>query len=182
MVPSGRRARALAACAGLLLGACALASPTRAAEDALPPPAGSTGLSLQGRVAHPRTFTAAELQALPPVTVEMDAAEGHDGRATASAGPHTAYTGDLLWAMIDGAGLVDEPGGKTHLQHTIVARGQDGYAVALAVGEIDPKFEGKPVIVAYARDGQTMAGLKLVVPDDRRAGRSVKDLVSIEVR
>ena len=182
MVRPGRRAGARLACAALLLGACAIPSPSRAAEDASPPATGPAGLSLQGRVASPRTLTLAELQALTPTTVEMDAAEGHDGRPMAPAGPRTAYTGDLLWTLIDSAGLVDEPGVKTHLQHTIIARGQDGYAVALAVGEIDPKFEGKPVIVAYARDGQAMPGLKLVVPNDRRAGRSVKDLVSIEVR
>ncbi len=178
-MPSGRRARAIVVSAGLLLAACAVASPAHAAEDAPPPAAGSAGLSLQGRVAHPRTFTAAELQALPPTTVELAVAEGHDGQP---AGPHMTYTGDLLWTLIDGAGLVDEPGARTHLQHTILARGQDGYAVALAVGEIDPTFEGKPVIVAYARDGRTMPGLKLVVPNDRRGGRSVRDLVSIEVR
>lgn len=180
-MPPGRRVRAIVAAAGLLLAACAAASRGRAAEDA-PPAAGSAGLSLQGRVARPRTFTAAELQALPPTTVELDAAEGHDGRPATPAGSHAAYTGDLLWSLVDGAGLVDEPGARTHLQHTIIARGQDGYAVALAVGEIDPKFEGKPVIVAYARDGQAMPGLKLVVPNDRRGGRSVRDLVSIEVR
>ena len=181
MVPRGRRDRARLACAALLLGTCAIPWPARAAQDA-PPAPGPAGLSLRGRVASPRTFTAAELQALPPTTVEMDAAEGHDGRPMAPAGPRTSYTGDLLWTLIEDAGLMDEPGARTHLLHTIIARGQDGYAVALAVGEIDPKFEGKPVIVAYARDGQTLPGLKLVVPNDRRAGRSVKDLVSIEVR
>jgi len=132
-------------------------------------------MSLEGRVAHPRTYTAAELERLPSTTVEVSFATGH--------GPERAtYTGELLWTLIDGAGLVDEPGTRTHLLHTIVARGRDGYAVALAVGELDPGFEGKPVIVAYARDGKPSEGLRLVVPNDKRGGRSVTDLVSIEVK
>ena len=37
--------------------------------------------------------------------------------------------------------------------------GADGYVVALAVGELDPEFEGKSVLVAYARDGKPTPGL-----------------------
>lgn len=107
---------------------------------------------------------------------------GHGEQPAEHAGAQATYTGELLWTLVDDAGLVDEPGSKTHLQHTIIARGQDGYAVALAIGEIDPKFEGKQVIVAYEQAGKEMSGLKLVVPNDKRGGRSVKDLVSIEVR
>ncbi len=107
---------------------------------------------------------------------------GHGDQPGEHAGAQATYTGELLWTLVDDAGLVDEPGSKTHLRHTIIARGQDGYAVALAIGEIDPKFEGKQVIVAYEQAGKEMSGLKLVVPNDKRGGRSVKNLVSIEVR
>jgi len=69
------------------------------------------------------------------------------------------------------------------LQHTILARGHDGYGVALAIGEIDPRFAGKEVIVAYQRDGKPMENqtFRLVVPGDAHGGRSVNDLVSLTI-
>ena len=117
----------------------------------------------------------AELQALPPVTVEVQHTE-------ANAVQRTSFTGALLWSLVSAAGPVDEPGKRTFLQHSVLARGRDGYAVVLAIGELDPNFEGKQVLVAYAQDGKPLPALRLVVPVDARAGRSVRDLASIEVR
>ena len=77
---------------------------------------------------------------------------------------------------------LDAPGRGAPLQHTLLARGRDGYAVALAIGEIDPRMEGKSVLVAVARDGQPLPALRLVVPGDAHAGRSVRDLVGIEIK
>ncbi len=135
----------------------------------------ASGLAVGGRVEHPRTLTVADIQALPPVTLEV---EHITGKGTQK----EAYTGALLWPLITAAGPVDEPGGRSGLQHTLLARGQDGYAVALSIGELDPRFEGKQVLIAYARDGKTLPGLRLVVPADAHAGRSVHDLASIDVR
>jgi DMSO/TMAO reductase YedYZ molybdopterin-dependent catalytic subunit len=156
--------------AGLLLASLAAA----AAQEAVTTPAPT--LAIAGRVAYPRTVTLAELQAMPAATVEV--------ATTTSAGvQRVTYTGPLLWTLVQAAQSVDEPGsGNTALQHTFLARGQDGYAVALSIGEIDPRMEGKQVVVANARDGQPMATLRLVVPGDLHAARSVRDLVAIEVR
>jgi hypothetical protein len=59
-----------------------------------------------------------------------------------------------------------------------------GYAVALAIGELDPHYEGKSVILAYAGGDPpaTAAQLRLVVPGDVHGGRSVRDVAAIEVR
>lgn len=154
---------ALAATAALLLPA-----PPAVAQ-------GAPGLAVQGRVEHPRILTMTDIQALPPVTLEVE-------HITGKGMQKEAYTGALLWPLITAAGPVDEAGGRSGLQHTLLARGQDGYAVALSIGELDPRFEGKQVLVAYARDGKTLSGLRLVVPADAHAGRSVHDLASIEVR
>ena len=147
-----------------------LLAPAAVAQSSAPP-----GLAIQGRVEHSRTLALADLQALPPVTVEVEHAHERDAQR------HT-FTGALLWPLLTAAGPVDEPGKRTFLQHTVLARGQDGYAVALAVGELDPNFEGKQVLIAYAQDGKPLPGLRLVVPADTRGGRSVHDLVAIEVR
>ena len=49
------------------------------------------------------------------------------------------------------AAPVDEPGRNTSLRHTLLAHGRDGYAVALAIGELDPHMAGKQVIVPMPR-------------------------------
>ena len=94
-------------------------------------------------------------------------------------GPH--WSGVLLWPLLDQAGWVDLPGRKTHMQHVIMARGRDGYTVALSLAELDPNFEGKQVMVATARDGKPLGGLELIVPGDKRPARRVHDLQAIEV-
>ena len=62
--------------------------------------------------------------------------------------------------------------------------GRDGYAVALAVGEIDPHYEGKQIIIAYAggEPSASASSLRLVVPGDFHGGRSVRDVAKIELR
>ena len=129
----------------------------------------SERLEIQGRVAHPQVLTRADLEQLPSTTVSLTQVSEH--------GPQQAtYAGVLLWTLIDRAAPVDGPGRKTHLRHTILARGTDDYVVALGIGEIDPKFEGKQVIVALTRNGAPMRSLELIVPGDRSAGRDVHDL------
>ncbi len=139
------------------------------------PFARSTGLVLSGRIAHPRSYSASDLAALPAATVEVPASGKPDA-------PRTTYGGTLLWPMLEAAGWVDLPGRKTHLQHVILAKGNDGYAVALAIAELDPGLEGKQVIVATTQDGKPLAAPELVVPGDKRAGRRVHGLVTIDVQ
>jgi len=98
-------------------------------------------------------------------------------------GPEQAtYAGALLWSVLDHAEIL---GGdrRARLRRTIVVTGRDGYSAVLALAEIDPDFEGKHVLLAYRRDGQPIKGnaLRLVVPGDRHGGRSVRDVVRIEL-
>lgn len=53
------------------------------------------------------------------------------------------------------------------------------------MAELDPNFEGKQVIIAYERNGEPIPGnigLRLVVPGDKHGGRSVRDVIRIDVR
>ncbi len=145
--------------AGLLLGA-----------------AGPAPLAISGSVTHPQLLSEAALEKLPATHVQVTTAGEH--------GPpkQSGYDGVLLWPLLDTAGLIDAPGKKTKPQHVFLAKGADGYAVALSIGEIAPMYEGKQVLVAYAQDGKMLDELKLVVPGDKRAARFVHDLVAIEVR
>jgi DMSO/TMAO reductase YedYZ molybdopterin-dependent catalytic subunit len=137
----------------------------------------SETLAVDGHVAHPAHWTLDQVKALPPVTVSLTFQSDH--------GPQTGtWTGALLLDIVKQAAPIDNDSGKSApLQHTILARGDDGYGVALAIGEIDPRFAGKQVIVAYQRDGKPMEGqtFRLVVPGDAHGGRSVNGLVSLTI-
>ena len=134
-------------------------------------------LRIEGQVRHPATLSLDELRAMPQATVQWSTIAEHGDRTR-------LYEGPLLWDLLKMADPLDAPGdgaaGRSHLQHVILARGADGYAAAVAIGEIDPEFEGKKILVSLPRDGQPT--LQLAVPNDARAGRGVHDLVALEVR
>ena len=147
----------------LLLTGSALAQPASSS---------STVLKLDGAVKMPATYSLADLAALPSTAVTIKV-EGHDAVSG-------TWKGVPLMALIEKAGTVEEKG--AYLQHVIIAHGSDGYGVAIAIGEIDPKFENKPAIVAYQKDGQPVASLRLIVPSDIHAGRDVRDLAELTLR
>jgi hypothetical protein len=67
----------------------------------------------------------------------------------------------------------------------IVATGADGYKSLVALAEIDPEFHPGMVLVADAMDGKPLGAtgpFRLVVSEDKRPARSVRNLVSIEVK
>jgi len=137
----------------------------------------SETLAVEGHVAHPLQLSLEQLKALPPVMVSMSFQSDH--------GPQTGtYTGALLLDIVKQAAPVDQGSDKgAPLRHTIIATGHDGYGVAVAIGEIDPRFAGKQVLVAYERDGKPMKDqtFRLVVPGDAHGGRSVNDLASLAI-
>jgi DMSO/TMAO reductase YedYZ molybdopterin-dependent catalytic subunit len=139
-----------------------------AAQPAAPK---SLAVKLDGAVKMPASFTLAQLQAMPAVSVDVT----YEGQGKST------WKGVALAPLIDAAGTVEEKGGGAYLRHMIVAKGTDGYASGIAIGEIDTKFEGKHVIIAYEKDGQPLDSLRLVVPGDAHAGRAVRDLMEITI-
>ncbi|WP_156254590.1 molybdopterin-dependent oxidoreductase, partial [Sandarakinorhabdus oryzae] len=67
----------------------------------------------------------------------------------------------------------------------IVAEAADGYRVAFSLGEIDGKLGNRAVLVATACDGKPLdianGPLRLVVPGETRAARSVRQLKALRV-
>jgi hypothetical protein len=140
--------------------------------DDVPPP---VSIALIGAIQNPGSVTKEELSHLPPVTVDVSQ-ETDKGPATGK------YVGALLWTVIQNAALANGSDKNAYLRHTILVTGADGYAAAFAEGEIDPKLEGKQIIIAYMKDGVLIDGLRLVVPGDTHASRSVRDIATIEVK
>lgn len=135
--------------------------------------AAEPAVDVNGHAEHVLHLTAADLKALPQVSADVGFETGH-GQESAH------YTGALLWDIVGKAGITDEPGAKAkhHLQHALLVTGRDGYAVAVAIGEIDPDFENKTVLLV---DDGAEKGLRLVVPGDKKGGRAVRDVVRIEI-
>ncbi|HUD66105.1 MAG TPA: molybdopterin-dependent oxidoreductase [Candidatus Sulfotelmatobacter sp.] len=126
----------------------------------------ATGLSLQ------------QLKALPHTTVTIN-------------NPHTSadetYSGvrvaDILTPL--GAPLGKELHGIA-LTTYLVATGSDGYQAVLALAEVDPSFHPGEILVADTMNGKRLdehsGPLKLVVTEDKRAARSVRNLTTIELK
>jgi hypothetical protein len=152
-----------------------------AAQQAAPPSsgAGSGDLLLQARAYHdPVHLTIGELKALPHITVTI-----HNSHTNAD----ETYTGVRLADLLGKVGvpLGSELRGKA-LANYVVATGSDGYQATLALGEIDPAFHPGEVLVADTMDGKPLDAhsgpLKLVVTEDKRPARSVRNLTTIELK
>jgi hypothetical protein len=114
-----------------------------------------------------------------------------------SSGPQTVtYKGVLLWDLINdqqaGGGLKAGTSGEntknSFLRQYVLAEATDCYGAVVSIGEIDPSFENKQVLVAYAEiENGTVVPLtnvdegfaRLVVPGDTAGGRYVSNVRNI---
>jgi hypothetical protein len=130
-----------------------------------------------GLVEHPQGFTLAALKALP--STQVDATFG-----TMHGQEHHVWTGVKLLDLIEKAGLKAEPAKNAALRHSVLVQGKDGYAVAVALGEMEPMAENKPIILAYRSDSgpADLPGLRLVITGDQHGARQVHDVVEVDVK
>ena len=134
-------------------------------------------VAVTGRVAHPQSFTLDQIKALPAQHVEADFTTMHGQ-------DHHSWTGVLLWDLVSKAAPQDEPGKRTGMRRVVMVSGQDGYAAAFGIGEIDPFIGGKQVILAYRQDDppKDLSTLRLIVPGDKHGARDVHDVSGIDIR
>ena len=132
---------------------------------------------MTGAVKAPLILDEATLNKLPVASVDVS-------YARASGSSKGTYTGVLLWDVLAKAELVDDAGQNSRLKHTLLVTSKDGYAVAVALGELDPAYGNKKVLLAYKGTDNvpSFEHLRLLVPGDVHAGRAVRDVASIEVR
>lgn len=120
----------------------------------------------------------ADLKAMPRTTVNV-----HNEHSKAD----ETYTGVRLAELLAkiGAPLGHDLHGAG-LSAYIVATGSDGYIAVIALAEADPSFHTGEVIVADTMNGAALDAksgpFKLVVTEDKRPARWVRNLVSIEVK
>lgn len=149
--------------------ALALFAPITAAVAADP-------AKLSGAVKTPLTLDDATLNGLPVASVVVS-------YATASGSAKGTYTGVLVWDLLKKAELVSGAEKGALLRHTLLVTADDGYAIAVALGELDPSYGNKKVLLAYKStdNSASFEHLRLLVPGDIHAGRAVHNVVSIEV-
>jgi hypothetical protein len=120
----------------------------------------------------------AELKAMPRTTITV-----HNEHSKADETYMGVRVADLLAKM--GAPLGKELRGIA-LGSYLVAVGSDGYGAVIALAEVDPSFHAGEVIVADTMNGQPLdpksGPFKLVVTEDKRPARWVRNLVSIELK
>lgn len=139
----------------------------------------SPSFQVGGSVQNPKAYTLADLQALPAQTETVDFTAG-DGAH------HVTYTGAPLWDLVQAAAPQIDSNTKNDLLRWYVrVDASDGYEAIVALGEIAPNFENKPVLVAYMADGALLSqgeGMaRLVVPGDVAGGRYVSNISGITV-
>jgi hypothetical protein len=134
----------------------------------------SSTLTLDGRVKQLQRWTLDDLRKKPAEHVDVSYQTEH-GPVSAS------FTGVLLWSLINSAGGLDDPKNGAGVRHAIRLTATDGYVVVTSTGEISPDFGGKAAIIAYERDGKPLSGFQLVMPGDKRGGRNIHDIATIEI-
>lgn len=133
-------------------------------------------VAVEGKVKHPGKFDLGALRKLPAETEQVSFQSEH-GVTPAS------FTGARLWAVLEAAGGIDDDAKGAVLRHMIRVTARDGYVVLLSTGEIAPEFGDKAALLGYQRDGKPIAdgGIRLVIPGDKRGGRNVRDVATIQV-
>lgn len=89
-----------------------------------------------------------------------------------------------LVALLRDKGLMpDGPLRRDHLARSLRVQARDGYAVAFSLAELDPATGNRAVFVADRCNGKPLdeadGPLRLVVPDDVRGARWLRQLESI---
>jgi DMSO/TMAO reductase YedYZ molybdopterin-dependent catalytic subunit len=139
----------------------------------------SAQFRVTGEVQHRLVFDLAKLEALPVTNENVWYFAG--GSVV-----NSAFTGALLWDVLNTAGIVVDPNVKNDiLRKVVIVIGSDGYQAVIAGGELVPQFGGEQIIVAYLQDGQLLGAdgfARLIVPGDKAGGRAVANIVRIEVR
>jgi hypothetical protein len=139
-------------------------------------PSTTAVLAVQGDIPMPFSPTAGDLAKMPRQTVSTPAPDG----------TKMVYEGVTLFELLQKAGA---PTGKQlrgkALTSYVLAKAHDGYQVTFTLGELDPQFGGESILVADKRDGKPLPDgqgpFRLVCPNDKEGGRSVRMLETLEV-
>jgi DMSO/TMAO reductase YedYZ molybdopterin-dependent catalytic subunit len=133
-------------------------------------------LRVSGEVPTPITLSASDIRGMPHVTA----------RSTDHSGVTSNFEGVPLAAILARAGLDMAPHLRgPRLAMYLVVDAADGYRATFALAELDTAFTTRQVLLVDRKDGKALAAsegpLRIVVPDEKRAGRWVRQVVGVRV-
>jgi len=134
------------------------------------------GLVVQ-RAGQPSSLLPSErFAALPRITQRVSFMTGNGEQ-------QNEWTGPLLWTVLGASGFIEGANQREQAHLVVRVTGADGYAAAIALGEISPLLADRPILLADELNGAPLPdhALRLVVPGDRLGARSVRDVVRIEI-
>ena len=170
----GRNALALVLFANLVF------APPRALahdDDASAKPAASNALAIDIVLPDARTVALTD-RILAKVDRQTLTATAHGKTGT--------YEGRDLVAVLKAAGVAPvESLKQAQLRTVVTVTGRDGYQAVFAMAELDPTLGGRQVILVDHENGAALAEAdgpwRLVVPDDQRPARWVRQVARITV-
>jgi DMSO/TMAO reductase YedYZ molybdopterin-dependent catalytic subunit len=133
-------------------------------------------LLVQRTVQASHMMPADRIGALKPITQNVSFTTGHGEQ-------QVEWTGPTLWDVLAASGALESVKVGEQPRLAVRVTGADGYSAVIALAEIAPQFAGRPVQLADHMNGAPLPdnALRLVVPGDRRGGRSVRDVVRIDI-
>jgi len=146
-------------------------------QSSTPGPATPVLLTIGGEVANPVKLTASDLAKLPRRSVQ---AKDHDGK-------ETTFEGIELAEVLALAGVKsgEQLKGK-ELALFLVVDAADGYRAVFALPELDHAFTDRTILLADRRNGKALTEkegpLRIVVPDEKRQARWVRQVVALTIR
>ena len=136
----------------------------------------SPGLLVQRMGQASRVISIDRISALKPITQNV-------AFMTDRGEQQSEWTGPSLWDVLVASGAIEsiKPGEQARLAARVT--GADGYSAVIALAEIAPQFAGRPIQLADHMNGALLSdhALRLIVPGDRRGGRSVRDVIRIDI-
>ncbi len=139
-------------------------------------PAAPATLKVRGTGLSATEFRTADLAAMPRRTLTVN---DRDGEAK--------YEGVTMQEILTKAGMgFGQALRGPRLRDYLLAEAGDGFAVVFALPELSEEFSDRVVIVADTLNGAPIAGrdgpLKIIVSDEKKHARWVRNVVSLVVR
>ncbi|MBN9794388.1 hypothetical protein DMP17_38250 [Pseudonocardia sp. TMWB2A] len=131
-------------------------------------------VAVSGDVRAPRTWSRADLAALPQTTVTVRYGSGKGPQE------HT-LSGVPLVRLLPPEALATTDAKNDLLSFGVLAVGADGYRALVSYGEASPDFGNRGLLVALTEDGKPLDRPRVAVPGDVKGGRYVSDLVELRV-
>jgi DMSO/TMAO reductase YedYZ molybdopterin-dependent catalytic subunit len=134
------------------------------------------GLVVQRAGQPSRVLSPERFAALPRITQRVSFMTGNGEQ-------QNEWTGPLLWTVLGASGVIEGANQREQAHLVVRVTGADGYAAAIALGEISPLLADRPILLADDLNGAPLPdhALRLIVPGDRLGARSVRDVVRIEI-